>query len=870
MGCPERMFEMVIVGGGPAGMAPLLAAHRDGKLNPLLARGVAIIEQAGTLGSGSLGNYAINSDSSGRSFADCLLGPEETELTRLTDHPLTRQIAGAGDDTVPLAEAGRFLGLVGEALQRIICQHSASAVMTGHSVDWARRAEGGWHLHVNDLATGQQKIIRTRTLVVATGAHQPSDRLAAETINGLNLQERCGDRLMQSGDVLTPAGLARVAGMLTGKTSPRVAIVGGSTSAAAVAHALLNRLPDVAFGSEGISLLHRRPLRIYYTDRASAESDGYTEWTEDDVCPVSGRVFRFAGFRLDSRELVMQARGIGGRSPEPRLRLHDLSTGESDVTGVLDGADVVIAALGYRPKALPMFDHNGAKIRLMAHTGPQAAMVDRKCRVMDENNLPVGDLYGIGLAAGFLPSGPLGGEPSFRGQANGLWLWQHDVGLLIVDAVSQDWIQQKAIPARRLANTPPVIVPFTRPAPPRLSEARERLREIEDRAVFSNFGPVNTTFEQDMLAYAFAGEGACMTVCNATIGLMLAVQQAIGDRPKRQRYALMPSFTFAATAHAALWCGLTPLFCDVDPVTWAPCPADEERLLAQYGDDIAVVMPYATFGYDIDLKRYEGITQRYHVPVVVDAAASLGTFSENGRGFGAGFTGLIVFSMHATKSFASGEAGLVYSADKARIRELRQMSNFGFGQPRSATMAGLNGKLTEVGALLAHLRLPEYEAITARRAEVAAWYRKALPELTYQPCLPGRQAHQFAAGLLPLGLAAHRAQISAGLTAEGIGPATYFSPHLAQQEYFTKHAVFGNLPVTDNIAGRMLSLPLFDSITAEELAQVAAAVRRQIARFAQPAFRPVTKRAIRPVTQVPVMTIIPAAEARYVSNNQAP
>ena len=310
-----------------------------------------------------------------------------------------------------------------------------------------------------------------------------------------------------------------------------------------------------------------------------------------------------------------------------------------------------------------------------------------------------------------------------------------------------------------------------------------------------------------MVDQFFGGVGSCMTVCNATIGLMLAVQQAIGERPTTRRYAMMPSFTFAAGAQAALWCGLTPLFCDIDPVTWAPSAADEERLLAQYGSEIAVVMPYATFGYDIDVARYEAMTALHGVPVVIDAAASLGTLTDEGQGFGTGYKGLIVYSMHATKSFASGEAGLIYSADDHAIAELRQMCNFGFGLPRTATMPGLNGKLSEIGALLCHLRLPDYDGVVAHRTEIVERYRRELPELTFQPRRGGRQVHQFVACLLPEGLGHRRAEVSAALTARGIGNASYFSPHLQQQPYFVKHGVCRDLPVTDDVAGRMLSLP---------------------------------------------------------------
>jgi dTDP-4-amino-4,6-dideoxygalactose transaminase len=395
-----------------------------------------------------------------------------------------------------------------------------------------------------------------------------------------------------------------------------------------------------------------------------------------------------------------------------------------------------------------------------------------------------------------------------------------------------------------------------------LSEASEKLREIEDRGIFTNYGPVNTDFERSLLANMFSGEGACVTSCNATIGLMLAVQQAIGERPTGRRYALMPSFTFAATAHAAIWCGLTPLFCEIDPVTWAPCPADEERLLAQYGDEIAVVMPYATFGYNMDLGRYEEMTRKHGVPVVVDAAASLGTIMDNGKGYGTGFSGTIVFSMHAVKSFGIGEGGLIYSADKERIAQLRAMSNFGFGEPRTATMLGLNGKLNEVGALMGLLKMETYPDVMAHRSSLIGRYRKNLTELTCQPEGRGRQAHQFMAGLLPRYAAQHRREIASGLADRGIGSAMYFSPHLTQQEYFIKHGVCRDLPVTDDVATRMISLPLCDTMSEAEVDFVAEAVRSELKRFAKPVSVLKPRPMIQPASPVgvPIAAIVTTPE----------
>ncbi len=197
----------------------------------------------------------------------------------------------------------------------------------------------------------------------------------------------------------------------------------------------------------------------------------------------------------------------------------------------------------------------------------------------------------------------------------------------------------------------------------------------------------------------FRAEHRCVTVANATLGLMLAIKRAVGWNP-RARYALMPSFTFAAGAQAALWCGLTPLFCDIDAETWLPSAAAEDELLAKYGGEIAVMVPNATFGNCLDLERYHAISASRGIPLVVDAAAALGSLDAEGEPFGIGGTHPLVFSMHATKAFATAEGGLVYCADRQVIADIRAMGNFGFGEPRAATMPGLNSKMSEVCALL--------------------------------------------------------------------------------------------------------------------------------------------------------------------------
>jgi dTDP-4-amino-4,6-dideoxygalactose transaminase len=379
------------------------------------------------------------------------------------------------------------------------------------------------------------------------------------------------------------------------------------------------------------------------------------------------------------------------------------------------------------------------------------------------------------------------------------------------------------MPARR--------IPFIRPNPPKLSELKAELAGIEASGIFSNYGPVNTRFEDEVRDTMFGGVGACVTACNATIALMMAIRHALaahwGDRrPEHRRFALMPSFTFAATAHAALWCGLTPLFCDIDEATWTPSAAAEDALIRQYGSEIAVVVPYATFGNDLDLERYDRLSGRHGIPVVIDAAASLGTLNARGEAFGAGYSHPVIFSLHTTKPFATLEGGLIYCADHDTIAALRAIGNFGFAEPRVASMPGLNAKLNEITALMGLVKLRELEQVTARRESIAAAYRAELHGWTFQRLTGQRHAFTFMPVLLPDQCSEFRRQILAHLAAEGIGAGTYFSPHLAEHPYFQRVGVAGDLTATERIAHRIVTLPMSDFMTPKEIRFVAEALRQ--------------------------------------------
>ena len=441
------LVNSLIIGAGPAGTAILSAADKNGCLPELVAAGLVMVDRADEVGDGLIGRYTINSDSTAETFLTAVNQSKVDAVRALEHDPVVRAVAAhIGDLGVPLPKAATFLKLVGERLSGFVQSHGGS-LLTGHEALHAQQMPGGlWRVHVRNLRDGSAADILSRALVIATGGHQPEDLIAEKQVAGVPVATRYADKLLRSDIFLAQEGLGEARRILAGRANPRIVVLGGSTSALAALNKLLRPDSGLALADGALTLLHRRPLRPFYPSAEAAEAEGFTEFGPEDICPISGFVYRLAGFRLEARALVVRLLGINGSPPEPRVRLHRIA-GEEDLEAarIMDEADLVIAALGYRPLAIPLRDSDGEHLPIAAELPHHPSMVDGACRVTGMDGMPVPGLYGIGLAAGFVPHGPLGGEPSFRGQANGLWLWQNDVGQLIVEQLLRQARTERAV-----------------------------------------------------------------------------------------------------------------------------------------------------------------------------------------------------------------------------------------------------------------------------------------------------------------------------------------------------------------------------------------------------------------------------------------
>lgn len=408
----------VIIGGGPAGLGVCLAAMRTGVFERLLDSGLTVVEREDRLGCGGLGNYAIRSDSLGASF---LKGLEGLDLPGLMETAAWRFVEARRNQPIRLEAAAALMEAAGRAVTARAAEMGRPDLHLRAEAVSAAREGDGWSVR---LADG--RALTASTLVLATGAEETADWKTNAQVAGCALP----DHAVGADEMMRPGAGERIRTRLAGRTAPRAVVVGASHGAMSAVAALLNCGVDWPEG--GIALVHRGALRITYASPQAALDDGFQAFRPEDVCPVSGRVFPLAGFRSDARDLAQRLMGLSGTKPEPLVRLLRLPQQDAEAAKAIAAADLVVAAFGYRSRRLPLFEADETRVPLMGDL-PNEAVTDDACRVRDRRGRPVRGVFALGLSAGF-PLAGTHGEPSFKGQANGLSLWHTHIGAIVARA----------------------------------------------------------------------------------------------------------------------------------------------------------------------------------------------------------------------------------------------------------------------------------------------------------------------------------------------------------------------------------------------------------------------------------------------------
>lgn len=329
-------------------------------------------------------------------------------------------------------------------------------------------------------------------------------------------------------------------------------------------------------------------------------------------------------------------------------------------------------------------------------------------------------------------------------------------------------------------------------------------------------GPETEAFEREFAERHQVQHGVAFA--NGTLALM-ALYAALGIGAGDE--VIVPSLTFVSSATSVSLVGATPVFADVDPESFNIDPADVARRITQRTRAILAVH-YG--GQAADLDELRAIAQDGGVTLLEDAAEAHGA-TYRGRPVG-GWGRAGMFSFTPTKNITTGEGGLVTTDDGDLAERLRLLRNHGQTGPYRHELLGWNMRITEMQAAIGRAQIAKLDQILERKRRVAAALTANLSGLpgVAPPVVKADRDHVWM--LYTLKLDQERDQVLDALLADGIEAKVYFPPaHL--QPIFSPGAA--SLPVTEDLAGRLLSLPVHSRLSADDVVAVAESLEKALA-----------------------------------------
>lgn len=331
-------------------------------------------------------------------------------------------------------------------------------------------------------------------------------------------------------------------------------------------------------------------------------------------------------------------------------------------------------------------------------------------------------------------------------------------------------------------------------------------------------GPNVSAFEEE--AAAFLGVKHAVTVASGTDALHLAlVASGIGPGDE----VITTPFTFVATAEAIRYVGATPVFVDIDPLTYNIDPAGIEAAVTPA---TRAVLPVHLFGQPTDTDAVVAVCDRHGLLMVEDCAQSFGATFQ-GRMTGS-IGSLGCFSFFPSKNLGCyGDGGMITTDSDELDGKLRMLRNHGSRQRYHHGVIGFNSRLDEIQAVVLRAKLKHIDSYNRNRRRVAGLYSELLAETgVTTPYVDERGVHVFHQYTI---LTDNRDRVMKGLADAGIASAVYYPIPLHRQEVFAAACGGLSLPVAESVAGRCMSLPIFPEMTDGQVEEVVATVKKALA-----------------------------------------
>ncbi len=347
------------------------------------------------------------------------------------------------------------------------------------------------------------------------------------------------------------------------------------------------------------------------------------------------------------------------------------------------------------------------------------------------------------------------------------------------------------------------MIPVTKPFLPPQAEYEQMLTGIWQRQWLTNMGPLASDLEMKLKDHL--GVNHLLFVTNGTVALQMAIK-ALDLKGE----IITTPFSFVATTSSIVWEGCTPVFVDIDQHT---LNIDATKIEAAITENTSAILATHVYGNPCDVEAIEQIAQKHNLKVIYDGAHAFGVQVHGKSIFEYG--DISTCSLHATKLYHSIEGGLVITKDPDLLKELAYMRNFGFDGPEAFANLGLNGKNSEFHAAMGLINLEHIAQIHDSRQRVTERYDEKLANFKARKPLWHEDAtlnYAYYPVVVETEELLHRC--IAALNAHEIFVRRYFYPSLSQVLPYVEHAP---MPMTEDIASRVMCLPLYHNLTLEEV-----------------------------------------------------
>lgn len=309
-------------------------------------------------------------------------------------------------------------------------------------------------------------------------------------------------------------------------------------------------------------------------------------------------------------------------------------------------------------------------------------------------------------------------------------------------------------------------------------------------------GPEVAELEQRLAAYA--GARHCVTVSSGTEALLIALM-ALGVGPGDE--VITTPFSFIATAEAIVLLGATPVFADIDPAT---CNLDPGLIEAKVTARTRAIMPVSLYGQPADMEAINAVAARHGLPVIEDAAQSFGATYQGKKSCNLSAIGCTSF-FPSKPLGCYGDGGAIFTSDDALATAMREIRVHGQSRRYVHTRIGVGGRMDTLQCAVVLAKLERFEWELEQRNKVAAQYNKLL---SGRIGLVGRGAERTSAWAQYTVVIEERERIQAELHAAGIPTAVHYPVPMHRQPAYAHLSTPDCCPVADDMAARVMSLPM--------------------------------------------------------------